>query len=333
MSVLDVGCGPGGLTAELVKRVGADRVAAVDPASQFVAECSARNPGSTSGSAAPRNCPGATGGLDRRALLPRDRPCRGRRGDDARDGARHPAGRNRRLVHVELRRRWMRMLQIFWSAIQEVADFDRHENRAGTARGEIGCASRSRRDGRHRRRRADGDHGLRRLRRLLGPLHVRRRSFGQRRAGWLPSRTGPSSARPADRPSRRCRSRSRRARGSPAAPSRLSARVTKGTTGGRRSGRSAGPGASALYRGPASARLRPASGKGRPRCGQPALEPEVRSLIGTGLDVSAIDPQGRGSRGTAPATRPPRSRPCGARSRRRRPPPRARRGPEGGGAS
>ena len=43
--VLDVGCGPGGLTAELVARTGAERVAAIDPAPQFVAACVARNPG------------------------------------------------------------------------------------------------------------------------------------------------------------------------------------------------------------------------------------------------------------------------------------------------
>jgi len=43
--VLDVGCGPGGLTGELVGRVGADHVAALDPAPQFVAACRDRNPG------------------------------------------------------------------------------------------------------------------------------------------------------------------------------------------------------------------------------------------------------------------------------------------------
>ena len=45
MRVLDVGCGPGGLTRELVTRVGADHVAAVDPAPQFAAACRDRNPG------------------------------------------------------------------------------------------------------------------------------------------------------------------------------------------------------------------------------------------------------------------------------------------------
>lgn len=45
MRVLDVGCGPGGLTAELVRRVGAAGVAAIDPAEQFVAACAERHPG------------------------------------------------------------------------------------------------------------------------------------------------------------------------------------------------------------------------------------------------------------------------------------------------
>jgi SAM-dependent methyltransferase len=42
---LDVGCGPGALTAELVRRLGADHVAAVDPSEPFAAECRRRNPG------------------------------------------------------------------------------------------------------------------------------------------------------------------------------------------------------------------------------------------------------------------------------------------------
>jgi SAM-dependent methyltransferase len=43
--VLDVGCGPGALTAELVERVGAENVAAVDPSEPFVAAARERNPG------------------------------------------------------------------------------------------------------------------------------------------------------------------------------------------------------------------------------------------------------------------------------------------------
>lgn len=42
---LDVGCGPGALTAELVSRLDASAVAAVDPSESFVAAARARNPG------------------------------------------------------------------------------------------------------------------------------------------------------------------------------------------------------------------------------------------------------------------------------------------------
>jgi SAM-dependent methyltransferase len=42
--VLDVGCGPGALTAELVQRLGPAAVAAVDPAEQFVAAARERHP-------------------------------------------------------------------------------------------------------------------------------------------------------------------------------------------------------------------------------------------------------------------------------------------------
>lgn len=43
--VVDVGCGPGALTAELVRRTGAAAVAAVDPSEPFVAAVRMRNPG------------------------------------------------------------------------------------------------------------------------------------------------------------------------------------------------------------------------------------------------------------------------------------------------
>jgi SAM-dependent methyltransferase len=42
---LDVGCGPGALTTELVERLGADAVAAVDPSEPFVAAARERHPG------------------------------------------------------------------------------------------------------------------------------------------------------------------------------------------------------------------------------------------------------------------------------------------------
>ena len=43
--VLDVGCGPGALTAELVARVGAAAVSAIDPSEPFVEAARARHPG------------------------------------------------------------------------------------------------------------------------------------------------------------------------------------------------------------------------------------------------------------------------------------------------
>jgi SAM-dependent methyltransferase len=43
--VLDVGCGPGALTVELVRRLGVDAVSAVDPSERFVAAVRHRHPG------------------------------------------------------------------------------------------------------------------------------------------------------------------------------------------------------------------------------------------------------------------------------------------------
>ncbi len=138
MSVLDVGCGPGGLTAELVKRVGADRVAAVDPASQFVAECSARNPGVDVRVGSAEELPWGDGEFA--AAL----SCLVIAHVEDAEAMTREMARVTRPGGTVASCMWdfdeggMRMLQIFWSAIQEVApSFDRHENRAGTARGEI----------------------------------------------------------------------------------------------------------------------------------------------------------------------------------------------------
>jgi SAM-dependent methyltransferase len=43
--ILDVGCGPGALTAELARRAGPERVTAVDPSEEYVAALRARQPG------------------------------------------------------------------------------------------------------------------------------------------------------------------------------------------------------------------------------------------------------------------------------------------------
>lgn len=58
--VLDVGCGPGALTGELVRLVGAENVLACDPSEPFVAACAARHPGVDVGSVPPSRCRSAT---------------------------------------------------------------------------------------------------------------------------------------------------------------------------------------------------------------------------------------------------------------------------------
>ena len=62
--VLDVGCGPGVLTAELVRRVGPGRVAAVDPSEPFVEAARARHPGVDVRLGAAEDLPHADGTFD-----------------------------------------------------------------------------------------------------------------------------------------------------------------------------------------------------------------------------------------------------------------------------
>ena len=61
---LDVGCGPGALTAELVKRLGTMAVSAVDPSAPFVAAARLRNPGVTVLQAAAEELPFSDGTFD-----------------------------------------------------------------------------------------------------------------------------------------------------------------------------------------------------------------------------------------------------------------------------
>ncbi len=62
--VLDVGCGPGALTAELVGRVGPGAVSAVDPSEQFVAAMAERHPDVEVQRAAAEDLPFPDGAFD-----------------------------------------------------------------------------------------------------------------------------------------------------------------------------------------------------------------------------------------------------------------------------
>jgi SAM-dependent methyltransferase len=62
--LLDVGCGPGALTAELVRRAGADAVSAVEPSASFVAAVRERLPGVDVRQAAAEQLPFAAGTFD-----------------------------------------------------------------------------------------------------------------------------------------------------------------------------------------------------------------------------------------------------------------------------
>jgi SAM-dependent methyltransferase len=62
--VLDVGCGPGALTSELVGRLGADAVAAADPSEPFVQAARERHPGVEVTLARAEDLPFDDGGFD-----------------------------------------------------------------------------------------------------------------------------------------------------------------------------------------------------------------------------------------------------------------------------
>lgn len=64
MQVLDVGCGPGALTAELVARLGAAHVTAVEPSPPFVAAVRDRLPGVDVRTASAEDLPFGTGVVD-----------------------------------------------------------------------------------------------------------------------------------------------------------------------------------------------------------------------------------------------------------------------------
>ncbi|MFE3291981.1 class I SAM-dependent methyltransferase [Rhodococcus sp. NPDC059234] len=136
--VCDVGCGPGGLTRELVTRVGAANVAAVDPAPQFVEACRERNPGADVRQGVAERLPWADREFD--AALSSlvvgfmSDPVRG-----VREMARvtRPGGTVAACMW-DIATGGMTMLRVFWTAVREVVpDAAGESAMAGTADGEI----------------------------------------------------------------------------------------------------------------------------------------------------------------------------------------------------
>jgi SAM-dependent methyltransferase len=64
MRVLDVGCGPGALTAELVRRVGQPNVAGIEPSSSFFDACRERFPDADIRAGAAEHLPWSDGSFD-----------------------------------------------------------------------------------------------------------------------------------------------------------------------------------------------------------------------------------------------------------------------------
>jgi SAM-dependent methyltransferase len=138
MRVLDVGCGPGGLTQELSQRAGSSHVAAVDPAPQFVEACRARNVGADVREGMAEDLPWADDEFDATLSCLVIRFMR-----DADKGLSEmarvtkPAGRVA-VCMWDIAGGGMTMLRIFWSAMREVDPETKGEHAgAGTAEGDI----------------------------------------------------------------------------------------------------------------------------------------------------------------------------------------------------
>jgi SAM-dependent methyltransferase len=140
MRVLDVGCGPGGLAAELAARVGAENVAAIDPAPHFAAACGERVPGADVRVGVAEELPWADGSFD--AALSSLVVAFMR---DAERGVREMA-RVTRTGGTVAACMWdipgggMTMLSTFWTSAREIEpDVVGEQVRAGVTEGDLGA--------------------------------------------------------------------------------------------------------------------------------------------------------------------------------------------------
>ena len=136
--VLDVGCGPGGLTVELARRVGAANVAAVDPSPQFVEACRERVPGADVREGEVEALPWDDASFDASlaclVIAFMSDPERGV-SEMARVG--RPGGTVAACMW-DIEQGGMTMLSTFWKAIREVRPEAENEmRRTGTSEGDI----------------------------------------------------------------------------------------------------------------------------------------------------------------------------------------------------
>ena len=146
MRVLDVGCGPGGLTDVLAERLGAENVAAIDPAPQFTAACRERHPGADVREGGAEALPWADDTFDG-ALACLVVAFMADAGQGLREMARvtRPGGVVAACMW-DLDEGGMTMLKTFWSAARELDPAVKGERvRVGVSRGDI--AERLRRAG------------------------------------------------------------------------------------------------------------------------------------------------------------------------------------------
>ena len=138
MRVLDVGCGPGGLTVELAARVGAANVAAIDPAPQFVVACRERVPEADVREGVAEQLPWADGTFDKSlsslvVAFMRDAD----RGIAEMGRVTRPGGTVAACMW-DIAGGGMTMLRIFWSAAREVDPaVEGERRRAGTSEGDL----------------------------------------------------------------------------------------------------------------------------------------------------------------------------------------------------
>jgi ubiquinone/menaquinone biosynthesis C-methylase UbiE len=148
MRVLDVGCGPGGLTSELADRVGAENVAAIDPAEQFVAACLEHNPGADVRQGVAEELPWEDDTFDAALsclviAFMRDADA----GLQQMARVTKPGGRVG-VCMWDIAGGGMTMLRLFWSAMKAVKpDIEGEQRRVGTQEGDI--AERLKRAGLH----------------------------------------------------------------------------------------------------------------------------------------------------------------------------------------